>query len=175
MLELCKSLMHNIIIEVGAGEGNRTLSENVHNSLNCPIIVHCKPHIFQHVRIKRHGDDQTLMQIDASANVISRPCALVRSYHNPANWRVKLAGLSIPQHFVVSSFENYQPLHNLKSRTSEMTCPANGSFVRSPADEDIPVRLCCESSLISSAEQPNDESPTRPRCCAKAFRFHREK
>jgi hypothetical protein len=78
----------------GAGEGNRILSENVHNSLNCPIIVHCKPHIFQHLRIKRQGDDQTLMQIDASANVISRPCALIRSYHNPANWRVKTEILS---------------------------------------------------------------------------------
>jgi hypothetical protein len=78
----------------GAGEGNRILSENVHNSLNCPIIVHCKRHIFHHLRIKRHGDDQTLMQIDASANVISRPCALVRSYHNPANLRVKTEILS---------------------------------------------------------------------------------
>jgi hypothetical protein len=82
------------MIECGAGEGNRILSENLHNSLNCPIIVHCKSHIFQHFRIKRHGDDQTLMQIDASANVISRPCALVRSYHNPANWRVKTEILS---------------------------------------------------------------------------------
>jgi hypothetical protein len=78
----------------GAGEGNRILSENVHNSLNCPIIVHCKRHIFHHLRIKRHGDDQTLMQIDASASVISRPCALVRSYHNPANLRVKTEILS---------------------------------------------------------------------------------
>jgi hypothetical protein len=77
-------------------EGNRILSENSHNSLNCPIIVHCKRHIFHHLRIKRHGDDQTLMQIDASANVISRPCALVRSYHNPANWRVKTDILSGP-------------------------------------------------------------------------------
>jgi hypothetical protein len=81
-------------VEVGAGEGNRILSENVHNSLNCSVIVHCKPHIFQHVRIKRHGDDQTLMQIDASVNVISLPCALVRSYHNPANLRVKTEILS---------------------------------------------------------------------------------
>ncbi len=82
--------------EVGAGEGNRILSENVHNSLNCPVIVHCKPHIFHHLRIKRHGDDQALMQIDASASVISRPCALVRSYHNTANWRVKTEILSGP-------------------------------------------------------------------------------
>jgi hypothetical protein len=51
--------------------------------------VHCKPYIFHHLRIKRHGDDQTLMQTDASANVISRPCVLVQSYHNPANLRVK--------------------------------------------------------------------------------------
>ena len=80
----------------GAGEGNRILSHIVHNSLNGPIIVHCKRHIFHHLRIKRHGDDQTLMQIDASANVISRPCALVRSYHNPANWRVKTEILSGP-------------------------------------------------------------------------------
>jgi len=89
---LCKSL----IINDGAGEGNRILSQNVHNSLNGPIIVHCKRHIFHHLRIKRHGDDQTLMQIDASANVISRPCALMRSYHNPANWRVKTEILSGP-------------------------------------------------------------------------------
>jgi hypothetical protein len=56
--------------------------------------VHCKPHIFQHFRIKRHRDDQTLLQMDASANGISRPCALVRSYHNPANLRVKTEILS---------------------------------------------------------------------------------
>ncbi len=83
-------------MEIGAGEGNRILSENSHNSLNCPITVHCKRHGFHHLRIKRHGDDQTLMQIDASANVISRPCALVRSYHNPANLRAKTEILSGP-------------------------------------------------------------------------------
>jgi hypothetical protein len=83
-------------MKVGAGEGNRILSENVHNSLNCSIIAHCKPHIFHHSRIKRHGDDQTLMQIDASVNVISRPCALVRSYHNWANLRVQTEILSGP-------------------------------------------------------------------------------
>jgi hypothetical protein len=92
----CTLLAHRrkCLIYNGAGEGNRILSENVHNSLNCPIIVHCKRHIFHHLRIKRHGDDQTLMQIDASASVISRPCALVRSYHNPANLRVKTEILS---------------------------------------------------------------------------------
>jgi hypothetical protein len=81
-------------VKNGAGEGNRILTENLHNSLNCPITVHCKPHTFHYFRIKRHGDDQTLMQIDASVNVISLPCALVRSYHNPANLRVKTEILS---------------------------------------------------------------------------------
>jgi hypothetical protein len=89
-----KRLILLILCEFGAGEGNRILSKNSHNSLICPIIVHCKPHISHHLRINRHGDDQTLMQIDASVNVISRPCALVRSYHNPANLRVKTEILS---------------------------------------------------------------------------------
>jgi hypothetical protein len=141
------------LIYNGAGEGNRILSENVHNSLNCPIIVHCKRHIFHHLRIKRQGDDQTLMQIDASANVISRPCALVRSYHNPANLRVKTEILSARRKGRGASRPARAELESMRScplaRAWAGVKPSAGAWGRrkSPTTEKRLNR--CQSSRVS--------------------------